>query len=271
MKVGFIGLGSQGAPIARRIIDSGEHEVVLWARRAESLAPFGATTARFAESPADLAAGLDALGLCVFGAADLEEVLFGPNGAAPALPSGAVVLCHSTVAPQEIVELAARARGFGVAVVDAPVSGGEPKASIGELLVMAGGDAETLARAMPVLRTYSNDVVHLGAVGTASQAKLLNNAVLAANLAVVADAFDIGAELGVDRNALAAVLRQGTARSFAADLYAGFDGLAALAATTLKPTLTKDVGLLAVLVGGDGGAALVSAARELIDKIDLLS
>lgn len=269
MKVGFIGLGSQGAPIAARIAASGEHELVVWARRRQQAEAIAG--AAVADSIAELADGLDVLGLCVFGGADVQEVLFGDGGAAPRMPRGAVIICHSTVAPPEVVEVAERASEYGLHVLDAPVSGGAPKASIGELVVMAGGDAETYERALPVLRTYSNQVVRLGAVGAGQHAKLINNAVLSANLAVAADAFALGAELGLDPVALTEILRTGSGRSYGMDLFASAGGLTRLGAA-LAPTLTKDVSLVADLVadltgGRAAGGTLLDAARALIAEL----
>jgi len=269
VRVGFVGLGSQGAPIAARIAASGEHELTVWARRPEQAHAFVETNAgagvAVAPSIAELAEGLDVLGLCVFGGRDVHEVLFGDGGAAAHLPGGALIICHSTVAPGEIVEVAQRAAEFGLHVLDAPVSGGAPKASIGELVVMAGGEMAAYERALPVLRTYSNQVVRLGPVGAGQHAKLINNAVMAANLAVAHDAFALGAQLGLDAAALTEILRAGSGRSYGLEVMAGAGGLDRLG-PALAPTLTKDVALVEDLAAGSG-ATLLGAARALIAEL----
>ncbi|WP_197518008.1 NAD(P)-dependent oxidoreductase, partial [Mycobacterium sp. E796] len=123
MRVGFIGLGSQGGPMARRIIESG-YPTTLWARKPASLEPFADTPAKIAPTPADLAAASDLVCLCVVGDADIEELTGGEDGLLEAMTPGSVVAVHSTVHPDTCRELAKRAEPHGVSVVDAPVSGG---------------------------------------------------------------------------------------------------------------------------------------------------
>jgi 3-hydroxyisobutyrate dehydrogenase len=122
MRVGYIGLGSQGAPMARRIIGAG-YETTLWARRAATLEPFEGLGATFAETPAELAAASDLVCLCVVNDADVEQVI---DDLLPALAPGSVIAVQSTVRPETCVALAARARERDITVIDAPVSGGAP-------------------------------------------------------------------------------------------------------------------------------------------------
>jgi 3-hydroxyisobutyrate dehydrogenase-like beta-hydroxyacid dehydrogenase len=190
VRVGFVGLGSQGAPIAQRIA-AGGFDTIVWARREQALEPFRDGPAAIADSLANLGKDLDLLETCVFDAAGTNEVLFGPNGAAHSMPRGAVIAVHSTVSPSEVREIAERANELGLRLLDAPVSGGGIKAAQGELVTMIGGDADVLAQCRPVFETFANLIVHLGAVGAGQQAKLINNSMLTANAAVAADAFDI--------------------------------------------------------------------------------
>ncbi|MGB8389174.1 NAD(P)-dependent oxidoreductase, partial [Mycobacterium sp.] len=141
MKVGFIGLGSQGAPMARRIIDGG-YPTTLWARSPATLEPFADTPATVAESPAELGAASDLACLCVVGDADIDEITCGERGLLTAMKPGSIIAVHSTVHPNTCRELAKNAGAYGVSVIDAPVSGGGPAAAEGRLLVMAGGDAD---------------------------------------------------------------------------------------------------------------------------------
>ena len=138
--VGFIGLGSQGGPMARRIIEAG-YPVTLWARRPGTLEPFADTAAKTAGSPAELAAASDLVCVCVRDDADTEEVVDAVLGG---LAAGGVIAVHSTVHPDTCRRLAERAQARGVRLIDAPVSGGAPAAEAGRLLVMAGGDEETV-------------------------------------------------------------------------------------------------------------------------------
>ena len=125
MRVGFIGLGSQGGPMARRIIEAG-FPTTLWARRPASLEGFADTAAKVAGSPADLAAASDLVCLCVVGDADIEDVTAGENGVLAGLEPGGVIAVHSTVHPKTCHDLAEKAAAQGVSVIDAPVSGGAP-------------------------------------------------------------------------------------------------------------------------------------------------
>jgi 3-hydroxyisobutyrate dehydrogenase-like beta-hydroxyacid dehydrogenase len=271
MRVGFVGLGDQGAPIAQRMATLGEFETVVWARRAEPLAPFRGS-AEIAGSLAELGQGLDVLSTCVFDAAGTCEVLFGPGGAADGMKSGGIVICHSTVAPAEIVGISRQAeQEFGLRVLDAPVSGGAPNASIGELVVMIGGDAGTLDEVMPVLETFSNKVLHLGAVGAAQQAKLMNSTILSAHIAIAHEAVSVARELGINLDAFSEVLRFGSDRSFGIEVYLGSGALEPMLQSQLFPTLTKDVGLLTeVLDDRTYGSVFLEPAQKLISQLKAL-
>ncbi len=151
MRVGFIGLGSQGGPIARRIIGAG-YPVTLWARRPATLEPFAGTSAKVSGSPAELAAASDLVCICVVSDADVEEVLAGEGGVLAGLGPGGVVAVHSTIHPHTCQRLAEEAATRDVRLIDAPVSGGGPAAAEGRLLVMAGGEADTVELCRPVAR-----------------------------------------------------------------------------------------------------------------------
>ncbi|MEV5846952.1 NAD(P)-dependent oxidoreductase [Streptomyces sp. NPDC051985] len=243
MRVGFIGLGSQGAPMARRIVDAG-HETTLWARRPATLLPFADTAAKRAASPADLAAASDLVCVCVVDDADVEEVLMGEHGVLAGLRRGGVVAVHSTVHPDTCRRLADRARTHGVTLIDAPVSGGGPAAAEGRLVVMAGGEPGTVAYCRPVFATYADPVVHMGPLGTGQLAKLLNNVLFTANLGTAADTLALGRDLAIDPAALARVLAHGSAAGFALDRVAAAGGTLDRIAGHAGPLLRKDVRLL---------------------------
>jgi 3-hydroxyisobutyrate dehydrogenase len=237
--VGFIGLGSQGAPMARRIVEEG-YDLTIWARRPETLEPFGDTAAQVASTPAELGAASDVVGICVMADADVEDVLLRPDGVLAGLAEGGIVAVHSTIHPDTCRRLATRAAERGVAFLDAPVSGGGGAATERRLLVMVGGDDAVLDRARPVLEAFANPIIHLGPVGSGQLAKLVNNLVFTAQLTVALDTFEFADRVGVDRAALAQVLGAGSGGSRAADIVAmtAFDisGIAAAA-----PVLRKDV------------------------------
>ncbi|OBF77642.1 6-phosphogluconate dehydrogenase [Mycobacterium sp. 852002-51613_SCH5001154] len=268
MRVGFIGLGSQGGPMARRIIEAG-YETTLWARRPATLEPFTDTEAKIAESPADLAAASDLVCLCVVGDADIDEIASGARGLLAAMEPGGVIAVHSTVHPNTCRELADKAAAKGISVIDAPVSGGGPAASEGRLLVMVGGDADVVERCRPVFATYADPIVHLGELGSGQTTKLLNNLMFTAHLATAATALSLAGALGVDPDRLAEVVSRSSGNSFALNALGGIGGLDRLAGVA-GTLLQKDVRLvvdLAERAGVSGGAVLdaADAALALMD------
>ena len=257
--VGFVGLGSQGGPMAQRIIDEG-FATTVWARRAEQTEAFASAGARVATDLVELGSVSDVLCVCVVADADVDAVLRGPQGALAGMAPGGIVVLHSTVHPDTCRRLQADFPQLGV--VDAPVSGGGHKAATKELLVMVGGDADTFARCRPVLETFADPLVHLGPLGSGQEAKLLNNAVFAAQLGLASDAFTIAVERGLDPRALATVLRAGSARSYAAELVAGDHHLAGMAQLA-GDLLAKDVGIVTGLLAPAQPGLLAAAAATL--------
>jgi 3-hydroxyisobutyrate dehydrogenase-like beta-hydroxyacid dehydrogenase len=240
-RVGFVGLGKQGAPIAHRIIAAG-YPTTLWARRDESLEPFRTTEAATVSSPAALGAASDILGVCVVDDDDVRAVLLGPGGALARLREGAIVAIHSTVHPATCQEVADAARVEGVAVVDAPVSGGPAVAAAGRLLVLVGGTDEDAERVRPVLTTFGDPVIHLGPLGSGQLAKVINNALMVAQLGLADDALRVGAALHLDPTALGTALSHGSGASTALDVRRRLtDGLGQFPAGAL---LRKDADIL---------------------------
>lgn len=240
---GFIGLGSQGAPMAHRIIDAG-YDLTIWARRPETLEPFADSGASVAPSPAELAAQCDVVGLCVMADADVEDVVLRDDGVLAGMRSGGIIVIHSTVHPDTCRRVASLAAARGVDVIDAPVSGGAPAASAGRLVVMVGGDDGVVERARPILSTYGDPVLHLGPIGNGQVAKLINNFVFTAQLALGLETFDFAHRLGVDRDALARVFATGSGGSFGINTVAGGGYSTAPLKSTVATVLTKDVGLM---------------------------
>ncbi len=240
MRVGFIGLGSQGGPMARRIVEGG-HDLTLWARRPATLEPFADTAAKIAQSPAELAAASDLVCLCVVGDDDVREVLAGDNGVLAGLAPGGIVAIHSTVHPDTCRELAEAAAEHGVSVIDAPVSGGGAAAEEGHLLVMAGGDEAVVERCRPVFATFADPITHLGPLGSGQVTKILNNLLFAANLGTAASTLALAESLGIERGRLCDVLTSGSATSKALASIAGFGGSLDQIASIAGALLRKDV------------------------------
>jgi len=181
-----------------------------------------------------------------------------------------VVAIHSTTQPATCRALADVGRELRVAVIDAPVSGGRDGALAGTLVVAVAGDEEAARRCRPVFATFSDEVVHLGPVGSAQFAKLVNNALLAANLSLADDALTLGAVLGIRPEALAQVLRRGTGRSYGLDVALGARGSADTRRAAL-PFLEKDVHSLttgdAAAQCAESASLLAGAATEAVRRL----
>ncbi len=145
----------------------------------------------------------------------------GPRGVLAGMAAGSVLALHSTIGTDECAEIADAAAARGVDVIDAPVSGGGAVAAEGRLTVYVGGADDAVARARPVLETYGDPVLHMGALGSGLRTKLLNNALNAAHFALAHDAFAIGAALGLDPTTLGEALRNGSGRSFSLEVFVG--------------------------------------------------
>ncbi len=265
MRVGFIGLGSQGGPMARAIVDSG-YETTLWARRPASLEPYADTAAKVAGSPAELGAASDLVCVCVVGDADVEEVLGGDNSVAAGMADGGIIAIHSTVHPDTCRNVAKTAAAKGVSVIDAPVSGGAPAVAEKRLLVMVGGDADIVERCRPVFETYANPIVHLGGLGSGQVTKLLNNVLFTANVANAKTTLELGEALGVDTTSLLDVLTHGSATSTALSSMAGVGGSLDVMSEIAGALLQKDVRLavdIAEKAGASPGAVLDAADAAL--------
>lgn len=265
--VGFIGLGDMGGALVTRILAAG-FPTTLWARRPEALEPFEAMGARAAATPAALAAGVDLVGICVWDDAALDEVLGGEAGVLAGARPGTVVAVHSTVRPSTCRRLAGEAAARGVVLIDAPVSGARAGALAGTLLVMVGGDEAVAERCRPVFESFGNPVLRVGPVGTGLLAKLVNNVLFTANIAVADDAIALGGALGIDPGTMGEVLRHGSARSFALEAAIANRFGAGHRKGTLA-FLEKDVGILTELAAQEcaGVPTLTSVAAETLRRL----
>ncbi|MDT5011947.1 MAG: hypothetical protein QOH57_3564 [Mycobacterium sp.] len=264
MRVGFIGLGSQGGPMARAIVDAG-FETTLWARRPASLEAYRDTSAKVASTPAELGANSDLVCICVVGDADVEEVLCGDAGVLAGLREGGIVAVHSTIHPDTCRRLAEIAAAKNISVIDAPVSGGGPAAEQKRLLVMAGGDADVVERCRPVFEAYGS-YVHLGGIGSGQLTKLLNNLLFTANLSNAKTALDLGAALGLNVTSLGEVLVRGSANSSALASIASLGGSLDVIRDVAGGLLRKDIGLIVDIAEASGespGPVLAAADTAL--------
>jgi len=199
-RVAFAGLGIMGAPMAANLVRAGL-EVAVYTRTHEKAERFAAEHdgARAAATPADAAGQADAFVSIVPDAPQVEEILFGENGAADALPDGALVLEMSTIPPTASKAIAERLAPRPY--VEAPVSGSRPKAEDGTLTIMAGASPEDFERARPLFDVLGERIVHVGPVGHGQMAKLLTNTMGAVNAAALAECVRTAKAAGLDQDA----------------------------------------------------------------------
>lgn len=261
MKYGFIGLGSQGAPMAQRMIESGL-DVVLWARRPETLVPYAGASVSFAHSVADLGSRVQHCGICVVDDEGVREIC---DDLFPSMAPGGSVAIHSTVHPKLCEALAKEAAEYQLALVDAPVSGGASAAAAGKLTVMVGGTEEAFLRMRPVFETFSGLLIHLGAIGSGQMAKLVNNSMMAAKLAIAHESFEAAKSLGLELSAFSQLIKASSGHSFAFDVRARMNEPSEFnhGAKMLK----KDLRLLGETLGDHPSYRLIrDAAQSFIDE-----
>lgn len=209
MKIGFIGLGIMGRPMALNLLKGG-HRVTVWARRAESMAPLIEAGASAATSAGATALGADLIISMVADAPDVAEVMAAVAAVAPA---GLVAVDMSTIAPAAARRIGESLAAAGVDFVDAPVSGGEVGAIAGTLSIMAGGSAKAFARALPAFECMGKNIVHVGDAGAGQVAKAANQIVTGMGVLAVAEAFAFASKNGVDRAKVREALLGGFAYS----------------------------------------------------------
>jgi 2-hydroxy-3-oxopropionate reductase len=218
-RIGFIGLGTMGTPMVRRLLKGG-YTVTVWARRPEAVAPLADDGARVAESPADVAAQSDIVMTMVTDTRAVEEVVLGERGIARGARPGSLVVDHSTIAPDGARRLAHALQSHGVEMLDAPVSGGSIAAEAGTLAIMIGGTKAAVERVSPVLSSYAKTIVHVGASGAGQVAKACNQICTIVNQLGAAEAMLLAERAGVDPRAVKDALMGGFAASRMLDLQA---------------------------------------------------
>ncbi|MDN2582559.1 NAD(P)-dependent oxidoreductase [Aquibium sp. ELW1220] len=209
-RIGFIGLGAMGEPMASRLVAAGFSVVVHDADSGRTDRIAQAIGARAAASPAEAAAGCAILVTMLPSSAVVEAVLDGDTGARGGLSRGALVVDMTSGVPEATRSIAARLQADGIAMIDAPVSGGVSRAKTGELAIMAGGDATDIDRAQPVLEAMGSSVIRTGSIGSAHAMKALNNLVSAGGFLIGIEALLIGQRFGLDPALMVDVLNVST-------------------------------------------------------------
>ena len=214
-KVGFIGLGIMGRPMATNLVKGGQDVMVsdLNADIVKDLCALGASSGTYQE----IARECDLILTILPTGAIVREVLFGENGVASALTAGKVVCDMSSVTPGESQECYARLKEMGVGFVDAPVSGGEPGAIAGTLAIMCGGDQADFDRLLPVFNIMGSSALLIGGSGAGSVTKLANQIIVNLNIAAVSEALVLATKAGVDPMKVYHAIRGGLAGSAVLD------------------------------------------------------
>lgn len=210
MRIGFIGLGAMGAPMAASLQRVG-HELLVLDSRKEAAQPLLAAGARWADCPADAASGAELVFTCLPGPREVEAVALGERGLLEGMRAGAAWFDLSTNAPDLVRRLSQVFAARGVHVLDAPISGGPKGARSGRLALWVGGDAAIFHHHFGVLQAMGDEPMHIGPVGAGSVAKLAHNCANFGVQLLLAEVFTLGVKAGVEPSVLFEALRQGTA------------------------------------------------------------
>jgi 3-hydroxyisobutyrate dehydrogenase len=213
-RIGFIGLGVMGAPMARHLAAAG-HDLAVYNRSPGKAAAWAeAHGGVSADTPAGAADGADAVLSCVGNDSDVEQVTLGPDGAFGAMRRGALFVDHTTASADLARRLGAEARGRGLLAVDAPVSGGQAGAEAGTLSVMCGGTETAVAAAAPLIGAYAARIVHVGPEGSGPLAKMVNQIAIAGVLQGLAEAVHFTRAAGLDTDRVLEAISGGAAQSW---------------------------------------------------------
>jgi len=212
-RLGFIGLGTMGMPMSLNILKAGR-DLTVWGRTKEKLKDALDAGAIWADSPKAMAETCDIIFLCVFDTASVEEVVFGSHGIADSAGENTLVVDHSSIHPDGSRDIAARLQEqTGAHWIDCPVSGGRYGARDGTLVLMAGGDAADIERLRPHVEPTSQRLTHMGPIGCGQATKLVNQAIIAAEVAVLSEMFGFANTYGVDVKQIPDALAGGWADS----------------------------------------------------------
>jgi len=215
-KIGFIGLGIMGKPMCRNLLKAG-YTVTVFSRTEANVAAATAHGATAAPSPAAVAAASECVITMVPDSPEVREVVLGPNGVLQGAHPGLYVVDMSSIAPLASREIGTALAAAGVHFLDAPVSGGEPKAIDGTLSVMVGGALADFEAVSPILASMAASVTRVGEIGAGNVAKLANQIVVALNIAAMSEAFVLATKAGVEPELVYQAIRGGLAGSTVLD------------------------------------------------------
>ncbi|CAM2169469.1 NAD-dependent L-serine dehydrogenase [Paraburkholderia sacchari] len=251
MKIGFIGLGNMGAPMALNLLKAG-HSLTVFDLNDNVVRLLTDAGAKSAGSPRALASEVELVMTMLPEASHVRGVLTGSDGVFAGVRQGTTLIDSSTIDPASVREFSALAAQRGCTLVDAPVSGGTGGAAAGTLTFMVGGNRADYDRMRPVLSAMGRNIVHCGDTGTGQVAKICNNLILGITMAGVAEAMALGDALGIDAKILGGIINTSTGRCWSSDTYNPFPGVIGTAPSSRRYTggfgtdlMLKDLGLAA--------------------------
>jgi 2-hydroxy-3-oxopropionate reductase len=211
-KIGFIGLGIMGKPMAKNLLKAG-YELVVYDIIAAPVQELTSVGAKAGTSPKDVAAQSEVIITMLPNSPEVKEVVLGMNGVIEGVPPGAIVVDMSSIAPLASQEISARLAEKGTLMLDAPVSGGEPKAIDGTLAIMVGGPEPVFNEVRDILEEMGASVTWVGGIGSGNVTKLANQMIVAINIAAVSEAMVLATKAGVDPEKVYQAIRVGLAGS----------------------------------------------------------
>ena len=248
-RIGFIGVGTMGLPMARNLLKKG-FAVTAYDRSAEAVKAAAEAGMTPVASAAEAVATADIVITMLPSSPHVESVYAGDGGVLAAARRGTLCVDMSTIDPAVSRRVAAAARERGVRFVDAPVSGGVPRAIEGTLAIMVGGDPEDVKEAHPALSAMGGNVIHVGPVGSGEVAKLCNNLIAGVAAVALSEAFRIAEGFGVDPRVITEVISKSSGQTWVMEHMHPVPGLVARAASTneyrpgfMTDLMCKDLGL----------------------------
>jgi len=215
-RIGFVGAGRMGAPMVRRLVEA-SHEVRALGRSVEKRRGVSELGAQPVTDLADVGAEADVVVVCVFTDEQVQQVCL-ESVLMSTMHAGSVLVIHTTGSPRTVEAIAAEAESHGVAVVDAPVSGGPHDIAAGQVTLFVGGSDDAVEQARPALASYGDPILHVGPIGAGQGVKLVNNTLFAAQIGLLHEGVRLGDRLGIDERGLLDAIGHGSAASRVASI-----------------------------------------------------
>lgn len=247
MRVGFIGLGEIGGPMAANMLARG-HSVDVYARRPEVAAHYATLGAGVVDRPAEVGRDAEVVMLCLYTDEQVQAIALDDPTFLASMRPGAALVVHTTGRPDTARRLARQAAPLKVEVIDAPVSGSIADATAGHITLLVGGSADALKRVEPAMSCYADPIIHLGPVGTGQGAKLVNNALLGVNVKLLIEAERIARTLGVPAGLLVNALVHSSGGSRVSHVAKEMGSIEEMT-EFLRPFLRKDIEVVREVAG----------------------